>query len=85
MACSECHGLDFKGRVFPGETNPPDLVVASAYTIDEFKHLLHTGIGLSDRDLGLMREVAAQRFDAFSDEEMEAIHAFLMDRVTNGE
>ena len=85
MACGECHGLDYKGRVFPGETNPPDLVVASAYTIDEFKHLLHTGIGLSDRDLGLMSEVAAQRFDAFSDEEMEAIHAFLMDRVANGQ
>lgn len=81
IACAECHGLDFKGREFPGETNPPDLVVASAYTPDEFGKLMREGASLTGRDLGVMGEVARDRFGAFTDEEVNALYGFLKHRA----
>ena len=83
-ACSECHGMHFEGD--PEGTGPgfaPPLTIAAAYSIDDFKHLMRTGEPLGGRDLKLMDEVARGRFVHFTDEEVEAIHAFLVDRAMN--
>ena len=81
IVCAECHGTEFKGEEFPGEANPPDLIVASAYGRDEFGKLMREGASLSGRDLGLMSKVARGRFVAFTEEEIEALYGFLMDRA----
>jgi hypothetical protein len=36
---------------------------------------------LNGRDLGLMGEVARYRFSAFTDDEIDALYAFLTDRA----
>ena len=56
--------------------NPPDLIVASAYSRDEFAGLMREGASLNGRDLGLMGEVARDRFGAFTDEEITALYDF---------
>jgi mono/diheme cytochrome c family protein len=81
LVCAECHGLDFKGQEMPDEASPPDLIVTSAYTRDEFTELMRSGASLNGRDLGLMGEVARYRFSAFTDDEIDALYAFLTDRA----
>jgi cytochrome c553 len=75
VACTECHGLAFEGGL---DGKAPPLVIASAYTEDAFRHLLRTGEPLAKRDLYLMDDVARLRFAALTDEEISALHAFLM-------
>ncbi len=85
IACAECHGLDFKGQTWPDGTVIPDLMIATAYSFEEFNHLMDTGIGKNNRDLGLMSEVAAERFHAFTDQELEAMLTFFTDRTMNAQ
>jgi cytochrome c553 len=73
-SCTECHGQHLEGSEF---LHAPNLIVAQAYSDEAFFHLMRTGRGLGDRDLGLMSEVAAVRFPLFSDEEVRAVHAYL--------
>ena len=79
--CAECHGPSFRG----GEPGPdkvaPDLAVAGAYDLPEFKRLMRTGIPVGNRKLGLMASVAKNDFSHFTDVEIEAIHAYLKERA----
>lgn len=75
-ACSECHGLDFEGY----EGFSPPLEIAKAYDAGAFTRLMREGIGVGDRELGLMSEVARGRFVHMSDEEIEHLHRFLQRR-----
>ena len=61
--CVECHGMGLGGmKATPGAPPIPDLsLIISAYSADEFHHLMKTGKGLGDRDLGLMRKRPAKR------------------------
>jgi cytochrome c553 len=61
--CGECHRLELRGDP-PGT---PDLVVAGAYTRDQFRHL--------------MRQVARGRFAHFTDGEVDAIYDYLVARA----
>jgi cytochrome c553 len=80
-ACIECHGLDLKGGA---ATKAPDLTVAGAYDLSDFKKLMRTGIAAGDRKLGLMTDTASSRFTAFSDSEIEALHDYLRARANKG-
>jgi len=75
-ACSECHGMDLEGN----EGFSPDLQIAKGYTEADFKKLMSTGIGIGERDLGLMSLVANSRFKNMTEEEVEALHQFLSAR-----
>jgi len=55
----------------------PPLAIVNAYSFEDFSRLMATGIGLGDRDLGLVSEVAEYRFSHFSDDEVQALYAFL--------
>jgi cytochrome c553 len=80
--CSECHGLDLRGRrEEEGPRGPPDLVVAGAYTRDQFRRLMRTGRPPDGRDLGLMARVARGRYAYFTDREVDAIHDYLAARA----
>jgi mono/diheme cytochrome c family protein len=84
IACSECHGLDFKGAPsFEGEKGPPDLAIAAAYTPEQFAHLMITGEPVGGRELRLMGDVARSRFPHFTDEEIGALHAFFLARASS--
>jgi cytochrome c553 len=71
--CTECHGNDLKGRF-----GSPPLVIAKAYKEAEFVKFLHTGRAIGNRELPLMSDVCRNRFIHYSEEEIKAIHAFLM-------
>jgi cytochrome c553 len=75
VACGECHGLDQKGDPAGGV---PNLAVAKAYNLDEFKALMHSGQAKGGRKLqGMMAGAVKWRFVAFNDEEIVALKEFL--------
>ena len=76
--CSECHGQDLAGLASAGA---PNLSIAAAYSPEEFRRLLRTGVGLGGRDLGLMSIVAPLRFAKLTDGEIDALHAWLVART----
>lgn len=74
--CGECHGWDLNG--FEGDETP-SLVVAKAYTPEQFHRLMRTGevaAGGKSKS-GLMSGVAAWRFNAMTDDEIAALKAYL--------
>lgn len=73
LACSECHGQTLEGD----EGFTPDLAIARGYSLEAFSKLMATGVGLGDRDLGLMSQVAQYRFSHLSEAEVRALHAYL--------
>lgn len=79
-ACVECHGPELAGREV---MKSPDLDIAAAYDPADFERLLRTGIATGNRRVGLMSEVAPHRFNAWSDEEIAALHAYLRARAAN--
>ncbi|HSE11878.1 MAG TPA: cytochrome c [Rudaea sp.] len=75
VACGECHGLDQKGDPNAGM---PNLAVAKAYSLDDFKALMHGGVGLGGRKLqGMMAGAIKWRFTAFTDDELVALKEYL--------
>jgi mono/diheme cytochrome c family protein len=78
--CAECHGPNLKGQeVKPGSV-APDLAIAGSYDLDQFKALLRTGVA-PGKKLGMMGEVARSDFKYLKDEEIAAIHAYLVERA----
>jgi cytochrome c553 len=74
--CTECHGWDLNGW----EGDPaPSLVVAKAYTLEQFTRLMRTGeIAAGGKSkTGMMSGVAAYRYPVMTDEEITALKAFL--------
>lgn len=79
--CNECHGADLKGReVEPGIVST-DLSIVGAYDLEQFKTLLRTGAPPSGKKLGLMATVARSDFSHLTDEEIAAVHAYLVERA----
>lgn len=76
--CAECHGSDLKGDASEGA---PDLIVAASYDRASFRRLLRTGSPIGGRDLGEMSEVAAADFKVFTDDEIDAVHDYLIARA----
>lgn len=77
-ACIECHGRDLKGNDM---ARAPDLAIAGSYELADFETLLRTGVAAGGRRLGLMSETAPGRFNAFTHEEIAALHAYLKARA----
>ena len=72
-SCTECHGYDLRGAY----GNPP-LLIAKAYKEEEFVKFLKTGKALGGRELKLMSDMCRKRFIHYSEEEIKAIHSFIM-------
>src|SRR3954464_2973817 len=73
-SCTECHGATLQGSEF---VNAPNLSVVAAYSDGDFTKLMREGVGLGNRNLGLMSEVAQSRFTHFTDTEVQAIRQYL--------
>ncbi len=80
--CGECHGVTLTGDTWPdAPRSPPDLNVAGAYTRADFRQLMRTGVATGGRQVGLMSEVARNRFMHFTDAEVDAIYDYLVARA----
>jgi mono/diheme cytochrome c family protein len=77
VACAECHGLDLRGWAPEGI---PDLGIARAYSLADFRRLLSEGVALGGREVGLMSQVGRSRFAHLTDDEVAALKAFLDSR-----
>ena len=79
--CAECHGPQLHGQeVEPGVVSP-DLQVAGAYDADQFRKLLREGVAPGKKDIGLMGSVARRDFKYMTDEEIAAVHDYLVERA----
>ncbi len=78
-SCPECHGRSLDSR--PGDDTPP-LIVAKAYSADDFARLMKTGITASGKESssGLMTLVARKRFSLLTAEEVAALKLCLDSR-----
>lgn len=75
-SCTECHGWDLNGW----EGDPaPSLVVAKAYTLEQFTRLMRTGeVAAGGKSkTGLMSGVAAYRYPVLTDAEIGALKQYL--------
>jgi mono/diheme cytochrome c family protein len=73
--CTECHGNDLRGS--GGFLTTPTLAVSIAYTGEQFREFLRTGIALGGRELEGMSPLARNRYASFTDQEIDALHAYL--------
>ncbi len=73
--CTECHGTALEGST--GFMVTPPLAVVGSYDPDQFRRLMREGLALGDREVGLMSEVARGRFRHYTDEEIDALYAYL--------
>ncbi|MBA3527499.1 MAG: c-type cytochrome [Sphingomonas sp.] len=77
VTCAECHGPELKGG-----RETPDLVVAGAYSRDEFEQLMVEGTGTGGRKLKPMMEgVSKGRFSKMTAGERNALYAYLKARA----
>jgi cytochrome c553 len=76
VGCINCHHQTPKEII-----NAPPLLIAKTYTLAQFKSFLKTGVTRTGRDLpklgSIMGIVAVEQFSHMSDDEVEAIYAFL--------
>ena len=79
--CSECHGSSFRGAEPKPELKAPDLSIVGAYDLPAFTKLMRAGVPPSGKDLELMDDVARGDFSHYTDEEIAALHAYLVERA----
>lgn len=89
--CAECHGPSLEGgKRAHADMNPsfgtklpetPDLDIVGAYDLAAFTKLLRTGVSPSGKKLGMMASVSRNDFKHFTDEEIEALHSYLVARA----
>lgn len=80
--CSGCHGPDLKGRELEPGVFSTDLNIAGGYDLDQFRALMKTGAAPSGKDLGLMARIARADFSHMREDEVAAIHAYLVERAS---
>ena len=93
--CAECHApdltggerphADFNTKIGKGSPATPSLDIVGAYDLEQFRKLLRTGVPPSGKDLGMMSEVAKEDFSRFTDEEIKALHEYLVARAQAGQ
>lgn len=81
--CSECHGLDLTGgQPTPDAAVRPDLAIAAAYSREDFRRLMRTGLAAGGRELSMMSGVARGRYAHFTDSEIDGIYDYLVARAS---
>jgi cytochrome c553 len=82
VTCSECHGPRLEGEKSGRPGAPPDLVVAGAYSRDEFERLITQGIPTGNRKIReMMSGVAKYRFRYLTPHERDALYGYLKARA----
>ena len=78
--CIECHGPTLDG--WGPDQDAPSLIVAKAYSMENFMRLMRTGITASGKEstTGLMTSVGKKRATAMTDDEVHALKQYLDSR-----
>ena len=79
-ACIECHGAALKGGDM---VDAPDLMVAAAYSPEDFERLLRTGEATGGRILPLMSSMGPRRLKSWSHEDIAALRDYLNARAVH--
>ena len=79
--CADCHGPDLAGGQPTPDQAAPDLAIAGAYDLAQFRTLMRSGRPPGGRDLGLMAQVARDDFSHLTDEELAQLWAYLRARA----
>ncbi len=79
--CAGCHGSDLSGRKVSPEIDAPDLTIAGAYDLPAFRRLLREGVAPGNKPLKEMRRIAREDSRFYTDEEIAALHAYLVARA----
>jgi mono/diheme cytochrome c family protein len=78
VTCAECHGHRLEGT----KDLTPDLIIAGAYSRDEFERLMTTGTPKAGRKIKpLMSEMGRERFSRLTPHERDALYAYLKARA----
>lgn len=77
VVCSHCHNVTEGMDDGWGMITPPLAMMGQVYSKPDFEHLMRTGKGIGERELGLMSEAARSDFTHMTDPEIDAIHAYL--------
>jgi cytochrome c553 len=81
VTCAECHGPRLEGA-HAEEGSTPDLMIASAYSREEFERLLTRGEAKGGRRIAdLMVSVGKNRFSHLTRGERDALYAYLQARA----
>ena len=72
---------NLKGQEVKPGSIAPDLAIAGAYDLQQFKTLMRTGVPPGNKKLGMMGDVARNDFSHLKDEEIAAIHGYLVERA----
>ena len=72
-SCTECHGERLQGD----PQGAPALMIVGGYTPSEFTKLMREGVPKDGKEREMMSPVARSRFSHFTDEEVNALYAFL--------
>lgn len=78
--CTDCHGSDLSG-VENDDEAAPNLTIAGGYDLAEFSRFMRTGIASDGKEKGFMSETAKKEFVHFTDQEIAALHAYLVARA----
>jgi len=71
--CTECHGDNGRIRV----PNSPNLIIAAAYSRENFYRLMRTGAPVGDRKIDYhMVDVSKYRYTELRDDEVDALYAY---------
>lgn len=81
--CAGCHSLREERKAHDdGRPVPALAVIGPAYDLPALRKLLSTGVGMSNRDLGLMKQVGKDDLSHLTVDEVEAVHTYLMAEAT---
>jgi len=72
-SCTECHGQRLQGD----PQGAPALIIVGGYTPSEFAKLMRDGVPKDGKEREMMSPVVRSRFSHFTDEEVNALYAFL--------
>ena len=72
-SCTECHGQRLQGD----PQGAPALMIVGGYTPSEFAKLMREGMPKDGKEREMMSPVARSRFSHFTDEEVNALYAYL--------
>ena len=72
-SCTECHGKRLQGEA----QGAPALMIVGGYTRSEFAKLMRQGVPKDGKEREMMSPVARSRFSHFTDEEVNALYAYL--------
>lgn len=78
VTCTHCHEIDRQRDDGFGMITPALGPVMKAYDDRDFDHLIDTGKGIGERDLGIMSSVAREEFSQLSEGERKALHDYLV-------